>query len=137
MEFFLKKTKKNAKKIKKHFFFFYNPPLPPYFEICKKKKFQKIFRTSFIRVFPNLSQFSNFVSDNGDKNGDSDGDVTDENFALKLEEGVVNMYTKGMGNLKRVVMAKICSQTHPLAGGTQNLGQPKKHFFDTFFKFWL
>ena len=42
-----------------------------------------------------MSQFSNFVWDNGDKNGDSDGDVTDENFALKLKEGIVNMYTKG------------------------------------------
>ena len=72
---FFKKTKKNAKQIKNNFFFFYNPSLPPYFEICKKKKFRKIFRTSFIRVFPNLSQFSNFVWDNGDKNGDSDGDV--------------------------------------------------------------
>ena len=42
-----------------------------------------------------MSLFSNFVWDNGDKNGDSDGDVTDENFALKLKEGIVNMYTKG------------------------------------------
>ncbi len=42
-----------------------------------------------------MSQFSHFVSDNGDKNGDSDGDVTDENFALKLKEGIGNMYTKG------------------------------------------
>ena len=73
MEFFLKKPKK-MQKSKKIFFFFYN-------------------RTSFIRVFPNLSQFSNFVWDNGDKNGDSDGDVTDENFALKLKEGIVNMYS--------------------------------------------
>ena len=45
------------------------------------------------------------------------------------------MYTKGIGNLKRVVMAKICSQMHPLAGGTQNLGQPKKHFLTHFFNF--
>ena len=83
------------KEIKKNIFFFYNPSLPPYFEICKKKKFQKIFGTSFIRVFPNLNQFSNFVWDNGDKIGDSDGAVTDENFVLKLKEGIVNMYTKG------------------------------------------
>ncbi len=95
MDFFLKKTKKKCKKNEKRFFFFSNPSLPPYFKICKKKKFRKIFLTSFIRVFPNFSQFSNFVWDNGDKNGDSDGDVTDENFALKLKEGIVNMYTKG------------------------------------------
>ena len=74
--------------------------------------------------------------DNGDGDCDGDSDVTDENFGLKLREGIVNMYMKGMGNLKRVVMSKICSQTHPLAGGTQNLGQPKKHFFDTFFSIW-
>ena len=60
-----------------------------------------------------MSQFSNFVWDNGDKNGDSDGDVTDENFGLKLREGIVNMYTKGMGKLKRVVMAKFApKRTH-------------------------
>ena len=79
-----------------------------------------------------MSQFSNFVWDNGDKNGDSDGDVTDENFALKLKEGIVNMYTKGIGNLKRVVMSKICSQKHPLALGTQNIcksGTSKKPLF--------
>ena len=76
-----------------------------------------------------MSQFSNFVWDNGDGEGDGDGDVTNENFALKLREGIINIYTKGMGKLKRVVMAKICSQTHPLAGGTQNLGQP---FFSIF-----
>ena len=42
MEFFFKKNQKKCKKNKKHFFFFYNPPLPPYFEICNKKKFEKI-----------------------------------------------------------------------------------------------
>ena len=36
-------------------------------------------------------------------------------------------------NLKRAVMSTICSLTHPLPGGTQNLGQAEKHFFDTFF----
>ena len=77
-----------------------------------------------------MSQFSNFVWDNGDGNGDSD--VTDENFAEKLKEGIVNMYTNGIGNLKRVVMSKICSQKHLLAGGTQNIcksGTPKKALF--------
>ena len=33
-------------------------------------------------------------------------------------------------------MSTICSQTHPIPWGTQNLGQPKKHFFDTLFQFW-
>ena len=75
---------------------------------------------SFIRRFPNFSQFSNFVWDNG--YGEGDGDGTDENFALKLREGIVNMYTKGMGNLKRVVMAKICSQT-PQYNGKIELGK--------------
>ena len=37
--------------------------------------------------------------------------------------------------MKRTVISTICSQTHPIPGGTQNLGQPKKHFFDTFFQF--
>ena len=36
-------------------------------------------------------------------------------FLKKLKEGIVNMYTKGVGNLKRVVMSKICSQKHPLS----------------------
>ena len=39
-------------------------------------------------------------------------------------------------NLKRTVMSTIYSLTHPLPGGTQNLGQAEKHFFDTFFEFW-
>ena len=68
----------------------------------EEKIFQKNFQTSLIWGFPNFSQFSNFVWDNGD----GDGDATDENFAMKLREGIVNMYKKGMGNLKRVVMAK-------------------------------
>ena len=48
-----------------------------------RKNISKNFPNQFIRGFPNLSQFSNFVWDNGDKNGDSDGDVTDENFSEK------------------------------------------------------
>ena len=51
--------------------------------MLEEKIFQTIFQSSFIRGFPNFSQFSNFVWDNGDKNGDSDGDITDENFAEK------------------------------------------------------
>ena len=82
LEFFLKKPKK-CKKNKNCFFFPSNLSLPPYFEICKKKYFEKFSKPVLYEFFPNLSQFSNFVWDNGDKNGDSDGDVTDENFAKK------------------------------------------------------
>merc|ERR1712173_473000 len=38
-------------------------------------------------------------------------------------------------NLKRIVMSTICSLTHPLPGGTQNLGQAEKHFLTHFFNF--
>ena len=121
MEFFLKKQK-NAKKDKNLFFL----PFSHYHLTLRsvRKNISKNFPNQF---YTRISKFEPIF-----KNSDSDGDVTDENFAVKLKEGRVNMYTKGIGNLKRVVMSKICSQKHPLAGGTQNIcksGTSKKALF--------
>ena len=46
-------------------------------------------------------------------------------FGQKTDRGYCQHVYEDRKNLKRVVMSSICSQTHPLPGGTQNLGQAK------------
>ena len=72
-----------------------------------------------------LDIFSNFVWDNDGVDVEGASDVNGENFGQKTDRGYCQHVYEDRKNLKRVVMSSICSQTHPLPGGTQNLGQAK------------
>ena len=95
----------------------------------EKKNKRKNFQTTFIQGFLNFSQFSNFAWDNDGVGVEGASDVNGENVGKKTERGYCQHLYEDRKNLKRIVMSSICSQTHPLLGGTQNLGQPRKHFF--------
>ena len=93
---FKKKQKKMQKKIKiKNVFLSSNLSLPPYFEICKKKYFEKFSKPVLYEDFQIWANFQILFGTTVTKTVTVTVTSPMKIFPKKLKEGIVNMYTKG------------------------------------------